>query len=503
MKKSIFGKALAFLAAGALAFAALGCDDGNGEYQPEVPTTYMDLEGTNSDNVTAKWDFSGGVDSSPWNLQAGSAYTNEELAVSEGAGATLTALSIKINNVNSLNLSNGSVSLSDLSAAHTLLLTLDEDSNVTIVAKGAGNATSARLLAVKAADASGTATGDFIVSKDNLSSGKEVTFKIAGAPAGNYVIYMNGSAIQSIDCTAEVTAPALVQALKLSSVKDSYTKVESIASFEAYENAATTLFVASVTEDDDTVSFVEDLTADAVWTSTNESVATVTATEDGATVTGVAPGKAIIRARIGRFYDQIEVTVTESTKTRVVYFASEKITTTKELGTDWTAENVKAVADAILTPVVKGTFATGTKATMTFTEDASFTGSNKAPTVVKDDAAGSSFDKRLGVAWKSDATADADTNIANLTFKIAPSSGTVKLARVEADAFSGNQYAMKITVGSKEVSQSQIKKATPYKFEFEDMEITGETDVTVTFISPKNASARSFNVKDIAFVITK
>ena len=135
------------LAAGAMLFATLGCDTAvsEKEWNPEIPTTYAELDGTNSSDVTAVWDFS--TLSTTSTGQWGSVISTSESTIKEGteikpssgSKAALYAGTFKgKTNEKVLQSSKGTACLSSLGNAYSLVLNLEADSDVVIKAKGAG-----------------------------------------------------------------------------------------------------------------------------------------------------------------------------------------------------------------------------------------------------------------------------------------------------------------------------------------------------------------------------
>ena len=318
MKKSIFGNAIALLAAGAMIFGALGCDDGNGEYVPENPTTYLSLadSSTNDASVTAKWDFS--VTTAFSDLSASDTTLEGDLAPSSGEGATLTCSYVK-GKYDSTNirfqLANVTTSLAALSSSYYWTLKLDGQSNIVIEADGAGPATAARLVALAPKGA------DPLVYKDGMGSAGKVKIQLEGAPAGEYTLYTNGVRIYSIDAsaTAAITKVGSVAAVKVASL-DSEGKnpvyyddsVEEPVPLSVTMNTTTQLQVMGY-ENEDCSDAGTDYSVGAAYYSYAEDVATVAA---GGVVTGHSIGDTVnMRARVGREYKDFTVKVVAGTNT--------------------------------------------------------------------------------------------------------------------------------------------------------------------------------------------
>lgn len=486
------------LAAGAMLFATLGCDTAvsEKEWVPEIPTTYAELDGTNSSDVTAVWDFStlsatsagqwdGVISTSESTIEKG-----KEIKPSSGSKAALYAGTFKgKTNAGVLQVSKGTASLSSLSNAYSLVLNLEADSDVVIKAKGAGAAEAARLIAIYAADfdkdkKTATATGNPLVYKDNLASTKDVLFQLKDAPAGAYMIYINGSSIAKIDTTATTSKPAQIKALKITTAQSD------IASFEAYE----TLTLDVVDSADATSS---SLAKDAVWTTSNESVATV---KEGV-VTGVAAGTAVIRARIGRFYDERTVTVTKSTKTRATFFAADKM---PSAATAW-ADASDDLKKDVLTPTVVGDIATISEATLDIATIEGNTWAD-APTLAKKDSATNSY--KMGFYWKDGLSSKVsdDTTVATLKFKVTPKSGTIKLDTLSAQAYTGKGNGaakIKLTAGSETGTVSVTKADSVDRVDLGGIAISGETQVTIEIQIANGKNGVSCGIQDLVLSITE
>ncbi len=500
------------LAAGAMLFATLGCDTAvsEKEWAPEIPTTYAELDGTNSSDVTAVWDFStlsatsagqwdGVISTSESTIEEGT-----EIKPSSGSKAALYAGTFKgKTNAKVLQSSKGTASLSSLSNAYSLVLNLEADSDVVIKAKGAGAAEAARLIAIYAADfdedeKTATATGDALVYKDNLASTKDVSFQLKDAPAGAYMIYINGSSIYSIDTTATTSKPAQITALKIT------TEQSDIASFEAYETL--TLDVV------DSADASSSLAKDAVWTTSDKSVATV---KEGV-VTGVAAGTAVIRARIGRFYDERTVTVTKSTKTRVTFFQNaNRPAADVDIGTDWSSdETKKAAVSKATTPTTQGKFVTVSDEAFAFSDTAKdMDWNDKEPPILKKANAENSYKGGI-ICWKNEQSTawTTDTLFATLTFKAKPTGSKATLQSLDFATPSANSnashYAVSVTVGSEESEKTTCGKGTVSVTV--GKEISAETEVKVnlyvigkTDTNDKSGKAKSFGFNDVTAIFTE
>ena len=233
-------------------------------------------------------------------------------------------------------------------------------------------------------------------------------------------------------------------------------------------------------------------------------------------MTCVGAGTAVIRARIGRFYDQRTVTVTPCTKTRATFFAVDNAPAeTTELGVDWTAASVKTVADKLLTPVIAGGLATVSAATIEFNADnyvAWSSGSdNGIPTVnKKEDVDGSAWNKCL-VHWKDDNTTygttanTVDMTIATMKFTVTPKSGSVKFSSLSFICQYGRGYGVKAKIGSTALTGSgKFASKGAQTYSLNDTEISGATEVTLEFYIPAGTKTKgSVGLQDLTLSITK
>lgn len=483
------------LAAGAMLFATLGCDTAvsEKEWAPEIPTTYAELDGTNSSDVTAVWDFStlsttsagqwdGVISTSESTIEEGT-----EIEPSLGSKAALYAGTFKgKTNAGVLQSSKGTASLSSLSNAYSLVLNLEADSDVVIKAKGAGAAEAARLIAIYAADfdedeKTATATGGALVYKDNLASTKDVLFQLKDAPAGAYIIYINGSSIAKIDTTATTSKPSQITALKITTAQSD------IASFEVYETL--TLDVVDTAD-------ASSLAKDAVWTTSDKSVATV---KEGV-VTGVAAGTAVIRARIGRFYDERTVTVTKSTKTRATYLAKENIpdegSTVIELS--------ESANPKLVTANTVGNYVSASGIlSETYTDEYFVAGAGSTSKLV---SKGANKGLQLTAVKTDDNTAFSGT-FYTLEFEVTPV-GTKKLSKVEFYGNSGkasdteDKVTFKVTVGTTEKTGRVMKTEGTNTCDLGGISISEKTKVKVEFIS-NNQKKVSLLLRDLTLVVTE
>ncbi|WP_296331228.1 hypothetical protein [uncultured Treponema sp.] len=310
-KNKFFALAASFLALG---FGLVGCDSGDGEdsYNEETPTIWAELEGTATTSVTAKWTFE--TDTLPIG-EAETSIKGKKIPANSGEGATLEGgneLSIKWvaptgtatedtgASTGRIQASNKTASLATPENGAMLLLTTTADTNITVRAKGAGAATSARIFVIRK-----KGSEENLVYKDNLYSAgsKFIAFHLKNAPAGTYEIYFNGSTISEIDCnsTTTVTEPK------------AYSSNDNLTLSAAPTNALESLI--------DTHTFTlndadGDVTASAIWTVIEGSdIATVKAGVVSAKSANSA-GKVKVRARIGRFYkDSDEFEFKECEKT--------------------------------------------------------------------------------------------------------------------------------------------------------------------------------------------
>ena len=79
-------KLLGLAALFALGFGFMGCDSGNDEYVEEIPTTWVELDGSATSTVTAKWTFA--TDTSGIGT-AETSWEGKEITPDSGEGATL------------------------------------------------------------------------------------------------------------------------------------------------------------------------------------------------------------------------------------------------------------------------------------------------------------------------------------------------------------------------------------------------------------------------------
>lgn len=305
-KNKFFALAASFLA---FSFGLVGCDSGDGEdsYNEETPTIWAELEGTATASVTAKWTFD--TDTLPIG-EGETSIEGKEIPANSGKGATLVGgngVSIKWvaptgtvtedmgASTGRIQASNKTASLATPENGAMLLLTTTADTNITVRAKGAGAATSARIFVIRK-----KGSEENLVYKDNLYSAgsKFIAFHLKNAPAGTYEIYFNGSTISEIDCnsTTTVTEP------KAYSSNDDLT----------LSTAPTTSLESLIETHTFTLNDADgDVTASAIWTVIEGSdIATVKAGVVSAK-SADSEGKVKVRARIGRFYkdsDEFEFT---------------------------------------------------------------------------------------------------------------------------------------------------------------------------------------------------
>ena len=529
MKKTIFSTFASILCSASLLFGIAGCDTGAGEddpikgYNPETPTTYTDLSAEISGTVNAKWDFSGlsriesdTTTNKVWDLP----YANEnteikgEMKQADGtspSGAVLTASGSWVPNSDSvtgigvLEAKKNTSTLTDLSSAGGILtLVLSDSANIVVKAKGAGAAEAARYIAIT------DESDNKLVFKDNLSNSKDVTFTVVGAPAGTYKIYNNGSSFYSIDLTvasSDITKPAEITELVL------YNGDEAAAEkLETLEAAIDTLQLTAKNVISESES--EDITADAIWTSSNESVATVVAGK----VTAIASGTAVIRARIGRFYDERTVTVTPCTKTIATFFKSENNPEESlELGVDWSGnETAEKAVKKMVKPDLVGDIADISDETFAFSETAKTMDweGKESPVIAKaDDATGEGSYKTGVIYWKNEqGTAwTEDTLFATFSFTATPKDKSIKLASLKFNTPTSNSnakhYAVSVKVCDSETDLTLCEKGPPEITV--GKEISSETKVEVKLYVLKKGSdlnsgssgkAKSFGFNEIEAV---
>ena len=381
------------LVASLLAFGFMSCDSGVGEndaekgYAPEIPTTWAELDGSATTSVTAKWTFNTDVSSIGTNEIS---WETKEIKADSGTGAKLVGgngFGIKYvaptgtvsddmgtsstdRSTGRIQASNKSASLDAPEKGAMLLLTIDSDTNITVRAKGAGAATSARILVIRKQGET-----EKLVYKDNLySAGAKYTpFHLKNAPKGTYEIYWNGSTIVEIDCNssttvneplpyeandelqivlkdkeAQGTAPTDITtyphwgANADSSSKfdwyKAYTKPDAFEAGFAVQNLY--LFDA----------YNNNVTANATWKIIKgEDLASVSAGVISAK-TPNSEGTVTVRARIGRFYQDVDVDLVATKRSAATVFLRANLPAKDTKMTDWTGDAAKK----LLTPVVVG-----------------------------------------------------------------------------------------------------------------------------------------------------
>gem|GEM_PF-3233916 len=352
MKKTRFFALAASLLA--LGFGFIGCESGDGEdsYKEEIPTTWAELDGSAKTSVTAKWTFE--TDTLPIG-DTETSIEGKEIPANSGKGATLVGgngLGIKwvapTGNVTEdmgkstgrIQASNKTASLATPKDGAMLLLTTTADTNITVRAKGAGAATSARIFVIRK-----KGSEENLVYKDNLYSAgsKFIAFHLKNAPAGTYEIYFNGSTISEIDCnsTTTVTEPK------------AYSSNDDLTLSAAPTNALESLIETHTFTLNDADG---DVTASAIWTVIEGSdIATIKAGVISAK-SADSKGKVKVRARIGRFYkdsDEFEFKECEKTLAMTLIGSNMPAKDTKIL--NWnTSTDDGADARKILLTGVKG-----------------------------------------------------------------------------------------------------------------------------------------------------
>ncbi|MDE6773803.1 MAG: hypothetical protein K2J14_04170, partial [Treponemataceae bacterium] len=490
-----------------IGFAA--CTDGNDEYNPEVPTTYYEADETyTGSGIAAKWDFTNlssdaAVTDTVWGLTNSEAEFPEtgfgangglkQADGTESAGAVLVPIGAwKKNQGNGSTIADkdgvaqsknsNSSSLDKFDEAAGFTLTLSQPANIVVKGRGAGAAAPTRFIII--ADASGKK----LAYKANLRNSKAEEFVVKGAPAGEYKIYVNGSCVYYIDLSkssAGLKEPAQITELKLYDKAGTAEASAEIDSFEVYESV--TFTAMNVVSEGET----EDMTADAVWTSSDENIAEV----KGGVVTGTGEGTAIIRARIGRFYDERTVTVTKSTKTIITFISGDKLPTTDVLlltkGNDTKTVDDFLKAEELkplLQNTVSGGFATATGATLAFNSAFAFlTGDNAKAGFLKKGDIGDG-DGSFGLYWRSANYASAPGSSspleeATFTFKVMPTGTSAKLSRLTALTSSNkgsSNHKLKVTVGDKEFTSGFNKPAAITDIDLDELEITTETEIKVS-----------------------
>lgn len=505
MKKIL--KTAAAALAGMLAIGLAACTDGNDEYNPEVQTTYYEADETyRGSGIAAKWDFS----QDAWGLTnaeasfpaAGIDEATNGIKLADGsvpADAVLVPSGSWKKNTNVLQSKANTASLEKYEDAGGILkLTLKNQANIVVKGKGAGSAEPKRFIII--ADKAGAK----LAYKESLSSGKDVDFIVKGATAGEYTIYLNGASIYSIDLSAasdSLKKPAEITELKLFNKDGSAEAPVEISAFEEYE---TVEFAAYDVAGENSK---ENITADAVWTSSNEKVATV----KGGIVTGTGVGTAVIRARVGRFYDERTVTVTKSTKTRATFFATANLPAEeKELGLDWTAVDVKAVADKLLKAVVGGNYVTVSNATIKFFDEK--VSWSPKPTACVANPAGPfgktpkeddpDWSRTFGIKLKADKYDNSnfaqDFKFCEIKFTVTPTSSPVVI-NLGIAAFGGKNVNITPTIGGDSKTFVKVGKMTAItSLLAEGVTVSEETAITIAFsVADSGKNGVGFGFQDL------
>lgn len=531
MKKSIFGKAVALLAAGAMAFTAIGCDTGDDSYLPEVPTTYkaMDDAFTGNPNVTAKWSFEslnrdGGTDP-VWGIPLANeekTYTDKTMVQADKAtpvGASLLLNGAWVANAKVFQASKKTSTLTGLATAGgSMTLTLKEQANIVVKAKGAGAAEQARYIAIT------DAADKLLAYKEGLGSDKDVLFVVKGAAAGTYKIYNNGSAIYYVDCSMSNNNEELRKPAEITLLQIWYGSEEAVESeLPAIEANVDSLQFSAKNVVNGTS---EDLTGDAIWTSSNESVAKVSKGK----VTGIAAGKATIRARIGRFYAQKTVTVTPCTKALVTVLAKANLPAaavqahTKVDGdatpvpltdAEKTAFFANAAVKKAFTPVVVNE-SWITKATEATLELEQFGFDAEMPLGIQPkDETGSAAGGKFGLAWKDgkDGVCSTDKGkgaiaegwkLATIKFKVTTSKKLklVKASGYLANGKNANDTILKLHVGNSVAdlkTDSGAKTISEYSAKPDLIVEAGEREIEVDVYTCRNGNSFALQEVQLAF----
>ena len=510
--------------AGILALGLAACTDGNGDFVPEIPTNYGEVDANYSGSgVEATWDFTGlSNDSTPNDNEWGLANTeapfpekgldeNGSIKVdgTSAKGATLVPFGSWRAGNQGLQGKKNTITISDVSSsaqknAPGFKLTLKEQANIVIVARGAGAAEAARFLVIF------DKNNNKLAYKDKLASGasNDVTFTVKGATpeSGPYTIVANGAGIQSIDLSSASTnleKPSEITNLMIDKLQDD------IESFEAYETLQLNIL------GDDGKTKDEKMTKDAVWTSSNEKVATV---KEGL-VTGVGAGTAVIRARIGRFYTKRTVTVTPSTKTLITFIDGDKLPAVDVVYVNKDATTGKTVTgflalpemEPLLKPTVKGVFATAGNATLEFDKGFGFLSDGNARAGIYKKGDTTSGDASYGVYWRSASYSPAASssnpiNEATFTFKVSPAVGrtSVKLAKLTALTRSNkgaNNHKLRVNIGEDVFEQGIANTTATTEISLNDYEITEETEVKVTVVVQTNDTRTA--LQDLTLVVAE
>lgn len=530
MKKNICSIFASILCSATLLLGIAGCDTGAGEddpikgYNPETPTTYTDLSAEISGTVNAKWDFSGlsrtqsaTTTNGVWDLPYANTNTEikDEMKQADGtspSGAVLTASGLWVPNSDSvtgigvLQAKKNTSTLTDLSSAGGILtLVLSDSANIVVKAKGAGAAEAARYIAIT------DESDNKLVVKDNLSNSKDVTFAVAGAPAGTYKIYNNGASFYSIDLTvpsSDITKPAEITKLVLYEGDEFAKDVSLEATIDTLQLTAKNVISESESED---------ITADAIWTSSNESVATVVAGK----VTAISSGTTVIRARIGRFYDERTVTVTPCTKTLATFFKSKNNPEESlELGVDWSDnEEAEKAVEKMVKPDLVGDIAGISDETFAFSDTAKAMDweGKESPVIAKAaDATGEGTYKTGVIYWKNEQSKawTDDQHFATLSFYATPKDEKVNLKSITFKTPTSNSnakhYAVSVKVGDNEETPLKLCEKESIDIDVNNT-ISSRTKVEVKLYVLKKGSnlnsgssgkAKSFGFNEILAVFS-
>lgn len=513
---------LPVFAFGALLFGMAGCDTGNDKYIVEDPTTWCRYSGSdpadNSDKVVAKWTFATDVDKI---TGTEGAHKDLKLTPDEGSeGATLTVgneIAFKWveasgtdesagENTARIQASRKTASLENPADGLYLILETKGQTNITVRAKGAGGADASRILLIT------DANDEHLVWKNNLYSGDldYFAFHVQAAPAGTYKIYCNGSTISEIVASSENNDVAQPVAL---SGNDEL--VLSKPDQESYESLIQTCKLTLTTDKDG-----KNVTNDAVWYSSDKSIATVKAGVVSA-VSGNSEGTVTIRARIGRFYQEREVTFTPCTKQIITTFNSDS-KDFPEAGEriDWDSTDIEKAAARNKFLATKDI---GFSKVEIVPDDA---GARRAGIVIHDILKTSTTTDNnvskgvdgvnTGYQWKdsfsSPNVVEVGTEYVSFTFKVKPAQGVTdaKLSGIYGCVNSGKSGSSAALVGDvyiggkkvNDVSYSVFKNnSDPYSQSFTPVSITEETEITLTFavaIAKKNGI--SLQVRDVGLI---
>lgn len=260
----------------------------------------------------------------------------------------------------------------------------------------------------------------------------------------------------------------------------------------------------------------KNVTNDAVWYSSDKSVATVKAGVVSA-VSENSEGTVTIRARIGRFYQEREVTFTPCTKQIITTFNSENIPESgKSIKWDSTEEKDAAAKNKILATKVIGL----SQVEIVHAADAEAMAGIEIHDILKtstsedNNKSKGAEGKNTGYQWKdsfSTTNVVAGTKYVSFTFKVKPVSSNAKLSGIYGCVNSGKSGESKavlvgdVYIGDKKVNDTSYPVykniSSPSTQSFAPVTITEETEITLTFAtSGGDKNGISLQVRDVGLI---